>query len=260
MVVKNLSPELITRGLKTNCIGRKIIYLPSIASTMDIARLEALKGAVEGTVIIAGEQTGGRGRLKRTWLAPKGNIALSIVLYPDVASLPYLIMIASLAVVKSIESVTGIKGQIKWPNDILINGKKVSGILIENEVRGNKVGYSILGIGINVTLKANDSADIANTATSLKRESGVKGIYVKLIRKLFQEFDGLYVKLPEGKAIYEAWRDRLVTLGKPVKAQSGRQIIKGIAESVNEDGVLLIREEDGSLIKVEAGDVTLRDK
>ncbi len=260
MTAKDLLVESITKGLKTNKIGRNVIYLSSVISTMDIARQEALKGAAEGTVIIAGEQTGGRGRLKRTWLTPKGNIALSITLYPDVASLPYLIMIASLAVVKSIESITGIEGQIKWPNDILINGKKVGGILIENEVRGNKINYSIVGIGINVNLKVNDYAEIANTATSLKSESGIIDIYVKLISKLLQEFDILYVKLPEGKAIYEAWRDKLVTLGKRVKAQSGSQVIEGIAEAVDKGGALMIRENDGKLTKVVVGDVTLRDK
>ena len=97
MVAKDLSAA-IAKGLKTDCIGRRVIYLPSVTSTMDIARQEAQKGAAEGTVVIAGEQTGGRGRLKRSWLTPQGNIALSIILYPDTKSLPYLIMIASLAV------------------------------------------------------------------------------------------------------------------------------------------------------------------
>ena len=133
-------------------------------------------------MIIAGEQTEGRGRLKRTWLSPAGNIALSIILYPDINSLPYLIMIASLAAVKSIESVTGLKTQIKWPNDILIDGKKVGGILIENEVRGNKVAYSIVGIGINVALNVADYNEIAATATSLKDESGKVDLRMKIIQ------------------------------------------------------------------------------
>jgi len=245
----------ITRGLKTSLIGRKIIYLPSVPSTMDFARQETQKGAAEGTVVMAGEQTEGRGRLKRKWLAPKGNIALSIILYPNVASLPYLIMIASLAVVKSIENVTGFKGQIKWPNDVLINGKKVSGILIENEVRGNKAVYSIVGIGINVGLSVGKYREIADTAASLNKDID----RIKLIRGLLEEFDNLYSQLPNGKAIYEEWRDRLVTLGKKVKATWGKQTIEGSAEDVDKDGALLIRCEDGKLIKVVAGDVTLRE-
>jgi BirA family biotin operon repressor/biotin-[acetyl-CoA-carboxylase] ligase len=256
---QELSSAVITKGLKTKIIGRKVIYLPSVPSTMDAAREEALKGAVEGTVVITGEQTAGRGRLKRQWLTPAGNIALSIILRPQVKNLPYLIMIASLAVVKSIKSITGVQGQIKWPNDILINGKKVCGILVENEVRGNKVAYSIIGIGINVNLRVKNYPEIAHTATNLKNESNQSGLRINLIRSLLQEFDQLYVKLPDGKAVYEAWRENLVTLGKKVKATWGEQTIVGIAEDVAQDGALVIRGDDGKLTKVVAGDVTLRE-
>ncbi len=221
---------------------------------MDAAREQALKGAAEGTAVIAGEQTEGRGRLKRKWLAPTGNIALSIILYPNIASLPYLIMVASLAVVKAIKSVTGVDVQIKWPNDILIGGKKVSGILIENEVRGNKVVYSIVGIGINVGLSISKHKEIADIATSLDDDID----RIKLIRSLLQEFDKLYQQLPDVKTIYKSWRDNLVTLGKQVKATWGKQAIEGIAEDVDKDGALSIREKDGEIIKVVAGDVTLR--
>jgi len=257
-MVKELSAAVITKGLKTYIIGRKAIYLPSVTSTMDAARRYALKGAPEGTIIIAGEQTGGRGRLKRSWISPRGNIALSIILHPDIKALPYLIMIASLAVVKSIESVTGVKTAIKWPNDILIGEKKVGGILIENEVKRDKIVYSIVGIGINVALKVDNYAEITDTATSLKKESGKGNLNLEIIRLLFKEFDRLYLKMPDGKAIYKAWREKLVTLGKKVKAAGGTQTIEGVAEGVGEDGSLLIREDDGTLTKVVAGDVTLR--
>ena len=235
-------------------VGREIIYLPSVTSTMDAARDEALRGAAEGTVIIAGEQTAGRGRLKRRWLAPEGNISLSIVLRPDTKSLPRLIMIASLAVVKSVKRVTGAAGQIKWPNDVLIDGKKVCGILIENEMRGNNAAYSVVGIGVNDSLKVNDYNEIAQTATSLNADR------IELIKALLEEFDMLYQKLPNGKEIYQDWRNNLITLGKKVKATWGKQIIEGVAEDVDEDGALVIRGEDGTLTKVVAGDVTLRDK
>ncbi|MBN1161112.1 MAG: biotin--[acetyl-CoA-carboxylase] ligase [Dehalococcoidales bacterium] len=258
--MKELTAETIKRGLKTRCIGREVIYYTSLPSTMDAARDEALKGAKEGTVIIAGEQTGGRGRLQRAWLAPKGNVALSIILHPDIKSLPCLIMIASLSVVRSIESIASVKAGIKWPNDVLIGGKKTGGILIENEVVGNKVAFSIVGIGININLKVDDYNEIAETATSLKKESGKDDLRINIIRSLLEELERLYLSLPEGKPIYEAWRDRLVTLGKNVKAQSGSQVIEGIAEAVDESGALVIRGEDGRLTRVVAGDVTLRKK
>jgi BirA family biotin operon repressor/biotin-[acetyl-CoA-carboxylase] ligase len=258
--VKELSAAAITRGLKTRCIGQEVLYFPSLPSTMDAARDEALKEAKEGTVVIAGEQTGGRGRLKREWLAPEGNIALSIILRPEIKTLPYLIMIASLAVARSIESVAGVKAGIKWPNDVLIGGKKAGGILIENEVRGNKAAFSIVGIGINIDLKAADYAEIADTATSLKEESGKDNLRIRIIRSLLEEFERLYLKLPDGKPIYEAWRERLVTLGKRVKVQSGGEVIEGIAETVDENGALVIRGAHGRLTRVVAGDVTLREK
>jgi len=227
---------------------------------MDAARQEARRGAKEGTVIIAGEQTGGRGRLKRTWLSPTGNIALSLVLYPDIASLPYLVMIASLAVVHSIEAVTGLKTQIKWPNDILIGEKKVCGILIENEVRGNRAAYAIIGIGINVNLKVADFAEISTTATSLNKESGRVVSQMKIIRSLLTELERLYLALPAGETIYETWRDRLATPGKRVKVKWGDHTLEGTAEAVDESGALMIRHADGSLTRIIAGDVSLRDK
>jgi len=227
---------------------------------MDAARIKVKQGVSEGTVIIAGEQTGGRGRLRRAWVSPPGNIALSIILYPDLTGLPYLIMIASLAVAYSIESVTDLKTQIKWPNDILIDGKKVGGILIENEVKGNRVVYSIVGIGINVDLKTNDYPGIATSATSLKTGRGKNDLRLKIIRSLLTEFDRLYLKLPDGRSIYEAWRDSLVTLGKRVRAVSNTQTIDGFAESVDETGALNLRLDDGSITRVIAGDVTLREK
>ena len=249
----------LSKLLKTRRIGQEAVYYPTLPSTMDAAREKARLGAAEGTVIIAGEQTAGRGRLKRRWLTPEGNIALSIILRPDNASLPYLIMIASLAAARSIETVAGQKTQIKWPNDILIAGKKVCGILIENELKGNKVDFSITGIGINVDLNPADHQDIAETAASLAAKQN-DDLRLDLIKALLQEFDILYLQLPDGKPIFEAWRRKLVTLGQEVKATWGKQVIEGMAEDVDESGALLIRDAHGDLIKVVAGDVTLREQ
>jgi BirA family biotin operon repressor/biotin-[acetyl-CoA-carboxylase] ligase len=255
--MRELSPDLILKGLKTMSIGQKILYYPVISSTMDTAREKAHQGAVEGTIIIAGEQTAGRGRLKRSWLSPEGNIALSIILRPDIKSLPYLIMITSLAVARSIEAVTSQTTQIKWPNDVLIGGKKVCGILIENEITGNKCGLSVIGIGINTDLKVAWYNEIADTAISL-RSPPDGSLRLKLIQALLTNFEALYFMLPDGKSIYEVWRSRLVTLGKKVKATWGNQVIEGVAESVDESGALYIRDEGGEVRKVVAGDVTLR--
>ena len=259
MVKDSLSPASIANNLETCFIGQRIIYYPTLVSTMEVARQEAQMGVVEGTVILADEQTAGRGRLKRVWLSPKGSIALSVILYPDVAYLPSLIMLASLAVVHSIEAITGLKSQIKWPNDVLVNGKKVCGILVESEVQGNSVGYAIVGIGINVNIRLSHFPDIVSTATSLSDELGRDVSRLDVIRHLLVEMERLYLTLPAGGSVYEEWRDRIVTLGKRVQVSSGKTRYEGIAKSAARDGSLLLRLSDGGLIKIVAGDVTLRD-
>jgi BirA family transcriptional regulator, biotin operon repressor / biotin---[acetyl-CoA-carboxylase] ligase len=255
--MQELSSELISKGLKTGVIGRQILFYPTLPSTMDSARDLAREGVGEGAVVIAGEQTAGRGRLKRAWLSPGGNVALSIILQPDKKSLPYLVMIASLAVARSIEVVTSQKTQIKWPNDVLIGGKKVCGILIENEFNGNQAAFSIIGIGINTGLKVSSYQEIADTAASLSPAPDL-GLRLKMIHTLLTEFETLYVMLPDGRPIFKAWRRRLVTLGKKVKAAWGNHVIEGIAEDVDQAGALFIRDEWGESRKVVAGDVTLR--
>ena len=259
MVENGLSPVAITTNLETRFIGQRVIYYPSLTSTMEVAKREARRGAAEGTAIIADEQTAGRGRMKRVWLSPKGSIALSVVLHPDVAYLSSLVMLASLAVVHSIEAVTGLKAQVKWPNDVLINGKKVCGILIESQMRRNIVDYAIIGTGVNVNLKLSDFPEIQPIATSLSDELGRDVSRLELIRCLLVEIERLYLSLPAGGSIHEEWRDRLVTLGKKVRVTWGKTKYEGIAESVARDGSLLLRHSDGSLTKIVAGDVTLRE-
>jgi len=259
MVENSLSPTSITDNLATRFIGQRVIYYPRLTSTMEVAKREARRGAAEGTVIIAEEQTAGKGRMKRVWLSPRGSIALSIVLYPGIVYLPSLIMLASLTVVRSIEAITGLRLQIKWPNDVLINGKKVCGILIESEVRGNIVDYSIIGIGVNVNLRLSDFPDILPTATSLSDELGGNVSRLDVIRRLLVEIERLYLATLAGESIYEAWRDSLVTLGARVRVRSGEAMYDGVAESVARDGSLLLRLSDGNLTKIVAADVTLRD-
>ncbi len=253
-----LSPAAITDNLGTHFIGQKVIYYPSLTSTNDVAKLLARQGAREGTVVLAREQTAGRGRIKRAWLSPKGSIALSIILHPSPAYLPSLIMVASLATVHCIEQVSGLRAQIKWPNDVLVNQKKVCGILIESAVKGNVVDYAVIGIGINVNLKLSDFPEISATATSLSHELGRDVLRLDIIRCLLVETEKLYLALPSGQSVFQEWRDRLVTLGKKVQVSTGEASYKGIAESVASDGSLLLRQPDGSLTKIVAGDVTLR--
>ena len=254
-----LSPAAITDNLGTRFVGQRVICYPKLTSTNDVAKREAQQGAIEGTVVVADEQTAGRGRIKRLWLSPRGSLALSVVLYPSLSCLPSLIMVASLAVVHCIEKITGLKAQIKWPNDVLINDKKICGILIESEVRGRQVDLAVIGIGINVNLNPSDFPEISPTATSLSHELGRDVSRLDILRCLLAETERLYLALPGGDSVYQQWRDNLVTLGKKVRVRSGETTYNGVAESVARDGSLLLRQPDGSLTKIVAGDVTLRD-
>ncbi len=256
----NLSFEAIAQSLTARLIGQRVIYYPSVASTNEIAEIEARRGAIEGTVIIAEEQTAGKGRLKRAWLSPRGSLALSVILYPALEQLPSIIMVASLAVARSIKAVTGLEAEIKWPNDILLNGRKVCGILVESGVRGETVDYAIIGIGVNVNLRVSDFPEILPTATSLSKELGREVSLLGLVTKLLVEIERLYLALLGRGSIYEAWRDSLVTLGREVHVVSGKASYSGIAESVARDGSLLIRRPDNSLSRIVAGDVTLNHK
>ncbi len=259
MAADGLSPLAISNGLKTRFVGQRVSYYSRLSSTMEVAREEVQQGAPEGMVVIADEQSAGKGRLNRVWLSPGGSVSLSIVLYPDMAYLPSLIMVASLAVVHTIKAVTGLRAQIKWPNDVLVNGKKVCGILIESGVRGSSVDYAIIGIGINVNLKASDFTDILPAATSLSDELGRDVSRLELLRRLLAEVENFYLSLPVGESVYREWRDSLITLGRQVRVSSGEATYEGIAEAVARDGSLLLRGSDGSLNRISAGDVTLCD-
>jgi BirA family biotin operon repressor/biotin-[acetyl-CoA-carboxylase] ligase len=259
MVEEESSSTFSVNDLQTGFIGKKAIYYPRVSSTMDAARDEVRKGADAGTVVIAGEQTEGRGRMKRTWLSPKGNIAFSVILYPEVSYLPFLVMIAALAAARGIETVTGLDTSIKWPNDILISGKKAGGILIENEVKGKEVLYAIIGIGINTDVAPTWDDGKALPATCLKDESGKNVPRTQIIKQILEEMESLYLRLPDSDPISREWRDRMATLGKRVRVYANDKILEGVAETVDPSGSLLLRHADGSSSVIVAGDVTLRE-
>jgi len=222
---------------------------------MDMAKRMAKEGMGEGTVIIAGEQTAGRGRLGRKWLSPPGgSLSLSIILRPTLPQLPQLNMAACLATVQSIEKVSGLKPTIKWPNDVLLNGKKVSGILMENIFDGGELKATILGIGINAKFDALAFTEISAIATSLSTESGREISPEEILPSLLEEFEQIYQELQGGRKIYERWLARVETPGKLVRVKSGDTIEEGYAESINPNGSLILRRLDGSLITMVTGE------
>jgi BirA family biotin operon repressor/biotin-[acetyl-CoA-carboxylase] ligase len=247
----------ISSRLNTRFVGRHLHYYHQLPTTMETAKELVNKGAAEGTVVIADTQIAGRGRLARTWLSPEGSLAMSVILKPALKNLPQLVMIASLAVVRAIKQITGHETQIKWPNDVMLKGKKVCGILIENEVKGGKVNFAVIGIGINVNFNPPDFPEIAGIATSLSHEVGTEISIAELAGTLLFELERLYLEAQAGAAVHREWQENMETLGKRIKVNTGKTVEQGQAETVTENGNLLLRRADGSLVEIVAGDVTV---
>ena len=254
----DLSRNAILKGLTTSIVGRRVIYHTTVSSTMDAARRAARQGAAEGTVVVAEEQTRGKARLGRSWINPRGVLAMSIILRPQMSKLLRLTMVASLATSRGIEKATGLKTAIKWPNDVLVNDRKVSGILTQSALRKQAVDWAVVGIGINVNFDPRAYPEIAESATSLSNELGRQVSQLDVLLHVLTETEVLYLALRRGEPIHEEWRKRLVTLGNMVQVKSGTHVEEGLAESVDHDGALLLRRSDGSLVPIMSGDVTLR--
>ena len=168
MAHTDLDIDLLRRALSSRVVGSNVLHYDLLGSTMDEARRLAEQDAPEGTVVIAEEQTAGRGRFDRSWISPRGqNLSFSVMLRPTAAQLPFMNMAATLAVYETLVDLTGLTPAIKWPNDVRINGLKASGILIETTMEGSDVSYAIVGIGLNVNFDPSEFPEIAPTATSI---------------------------------------------------------------------------------------------
>ncbi|MSQ14768.1 MAG: biotin--[acetyl-CoA-carboxylase] ligase [Dehalococcoidia bacterium] len=249
----------ITSGLNTIFMGQTLRHYSLASSTMDIAREEAHKKMPEGTTIIADQQTAGRGRLQRQWEAPAGSsVLLSVVLYPNPQLVTSLTMIGCLAVVYAIEEATGLSPAIKWPNDVLINGKKVCGVIVESEFLPDGGCQAILGVGLNVNFNPSMLSDVIYPATTLSAELGREVSRVVIVQSLLRSLERLYLSAKESRPLHEEWKQHLDTIGKPVRVTQGNSVEEGIAEGVNSDGSLVLRRRDGTTTTIIAGDVTLR--
>ncbi len=249
--------QYVEQHLTTRLIGKPLYYYESVSSTMDVARQLVRDGVPEGTVVVTSEQKAGRGRLRRTWISPPGVVAMSVILRPTLSILPQLIMIASLAVVGAIKENLRLNTRVKWPNDVLINGKKVCGILIESEVKGSMVNFSSIGIGINVDFDPSKYPDIMQAATSLSHECGHDLNKDDVVCAVLQKFDELYLRVTSGGSVYEDWRDAMGVVGQWIRVKAGEAVIEGSVEAVTEGGNLILRRADGSSYEVVVGDVTV---
>lgn len=259
-----LYPEEIRSDLGTGWLGTRICHYEKVDSTNRVARELAEAGAAEGTVVIAEVQENGKGRLGRYWVSPRGGVWLSLVLCPPVAPVeaPCITLLSAVAVVKAVRQVTGLAAGIKWPNDVLVNGKKVCGILTEMKSELDAINYLIAGIGVNVNLTAGDfPEELQHPATSLMLELGREVSRVNLVQELLRQFEELYGQLmQEGfTRIRNQWKELSVTLNREVKVTFLKEAYRGQAVDIDADGALLVQSADGQLKRFCAGDVTLRD-
>jgi BirA family biotin operon repressor/biotin-[acetyl-CoA-carboxylase] ligase len=255
--------DLYSRLGKTRVIGRDIRVFERTTSTNDIITRLARDGMKEGAVVFAEGQSRGRGRMGRLWVSPaRKGLWFSILLRPDLPpqSATQVMVAAAAALVRAMRPVLGTAPEIKWPNDILIRGKKVAGILTELTAELDHIKEIVLGIGVDVNLDAAEfPADLRKTATSLKIECGRALDRAELAVLMLRELDGDYERIARGQfeAVAEEWRGHCTTLGREVAIRAGGRVVRGRAESLDADGALLLRTEHGRLERIIGGDVTL---
>jgi len=255
--------DLVARLGKTKIIGRDIHVFEQTTSTNDVVEKLARDGVKEGAVVFAESQTKGRGRLGRKWISPRhSGLWFSLLLRPQLRpqEATRLTVASATALRRAIQSQTGLEAAIKWPNDILIGGKKTAGILTELSAELDRVRYVILGIGVNVNVDAGEfPADLRKTATSLKIESGQAISRPELATAILRELDFDYERVCTGKfpSLADEWVAHCTTIGCNATIQIGTRRIQGRAESLGDDGALLLRTEHGHLEHIIGGDVTL---
>lgn len=253
--------DCLKRNLKTTILGQaEIHYLPSTGSTNDVARQLAQDGATEGTIVIADSQLSGRGRLGRNWHSPPGSgLYLSAVLRPDFEpdSLCKITLLAGVAAAGAIEDVTSIRSQIKWPNDLLIHGRKAGGIL--TELHGDAVSPTVvLGIGINVNTRLEDfPPDLQLKATSLALAGGKDVTRSELIRSVLEHLEYWYLPFKEGEhgPMLQAWRNKCIMIGCRAIIRSGEQVLSGRVLDIDDAGALLLHDETGQVRRILSGEV-----
>jgi BirA family biotin operon repressor/biotin-[acetyl-CoA-carboxylase] ligase len=262
----------IKANLKTKFMGRKIYHFEKLKSTMEVAHKLALSNTEEGSLVLAESQTEGKGRLGREWLSPsREGIWLSLVLYPGVSPFhtPKMSLTAALGVARTIRKLSDLPAFIKWPNDVLVRGKKVCGVLVEMNTESEKINYLILGVGVNLNVDLqNFPPRIRSRATSLKKELGHEVSRVEFLQVMLKEFEDLYLKFRRGEfnSLLEEVKDLSTVLGKRVRVISNRRgdihgargenkKIEGEACDLDLEGNLIVRLESGFLQPIAWGNI-----
>jgi BirA family biotin operon repressor/biotin-[acetyl-CoA-carboxylase] ligase len=247
-----LDADLIRSGLKTKWLGKDLRCSREVSSTNEAARSIA-SDCQNGTVVLAEIQTQGRGRLSRPWASPPGGIWMSLVLKPQMplAQVFRVNMAVSVAASRAIQNLYGLDTGIKWPNDLLVNERKICGILMDISAEVDRLEYAVVGLGINSNVDVSGFPEEWRS-TSLRQELGRDVSRVELIQKILREIEEAYEKMGS-KEVYEEWRRRSVTVGRQVRITSVEGDLTGEAVELAEDGALLLRTK-GGLKRMLAGD------
>ena len=248
---------------RTGWAGRRVCYYEELDSTNSRAKQLAEEGMPHGTLVLAGSQTAGKGRRGRQWTSPAGSgVFMTLILKPKIqpASASMLTLAAALAVKRAVSRLTGLTPLIKWPNDIVINGKKVCGILTEMSSEVDYINYVVVGIGINTNMEE-FPGELEKTATSLLLETGQRCHRASLASAVLEEFEAVYERflatedLSDLKEEYEAG---MVNLGRQVRVLAVENVFEGVAVGIDEGGRLLVETKDRVLHKVMSGEVSVR--
>lgn len=259
-----LFPQEILSRLQTKWLGHSIVYKDLIDSSNNLAKKIANEGCEDGMIVVAEEQGAGKGRLSRGWISPHAKgIWFSVVLKPPFLpeEAPKCTLMSAVAVVKAINKIPGVKAAIKWPNDILLLGKKLVGILTEMSAEFGHINYVVIGIGINTNATPEDyPEEVRPLAVSIADAATAPFTRVELLADILKNMEELYEKvLVEGfKPVLEEWKQYSCTLGQEVKVIAPDKTYLGTAIDIDEEGLLMVRKEDGIVEKVVAGDVSIR--
>jgi BirA family transcriptional regulator, biotin operon repressor / biotin---[acetyl-CoA-carboxylase] ligase len=255
---------LLSLGAGEQIVGRDIRVFEETGSTNDIVEKLARDGVKEGVAVFAEAQTRGRGRLGRQWLSPpRKGLWFSVLLRPDLRpqAATQLTVAAATALWRAIRDQTGLTPEIKWPNDILIKGRKVAGVLTELSAELDHIKHVILGIGLDVNLSTKDfPVELRGVATSLKAETGRHFQRAELAAAILRELDRDYERIRAHRfpEVADEWQEHCATLGRRVAIHVGDRVLQGLAEALDDDGALLLRTQHGRLERIIGGDVSLQ--
>ena len=258
--------DKVQEGLCTKYLGRTILFSREVDSTNQWAKELAMYGAYEGTIVTAETQTEGRGRFGREWISPTGGLWFSVILRPNLrpAETVKLTFVAGLAVAKVLSNFFNLKVETKWPNDVLVNKRKICGILTEMNTTGETVNYVVVGIGVNVNFDVEKifTRQLRRGVTSLENELGRKVKLEELFKALLEQMDNLYelFRKREFGRIFDEWKKYASFLGCQVQVTSPAEKINGLASDIDDDGSLVLKLEDGTIKHIFVGDVRLEAK